>query len=134
MSSSAAAALPRTCSGFLQPGITQLTAGCFNTQARDHRKQHAFKKAGVMLHDLVKREAAQPGLFDQRDHASSHRLMSVIDKVNQEHGSGKLRLASASPFTLLPCRTWHRRSDNCSPRYTTRWAELPCARATKSQV
>lgn len=100
--------------------------------AHVYRKQHAFKKAGVMLHDLVKREAAQPGLFDTRDHATSHRLMSVIDKVNRDHGNGTLRLASASPFTLLPCRTWHRRSDSCSPRYTTRWSELPFARARKA--
>ena len=96
-----------------------------------YRREHAFKKAGVMLNDLVKREHVQPGLFDRRDHAKSHRLMGVIDKVNRDHGSGALRLASASPFTLLPCRTWHRRSDACSPRYTTRWEDLPVARAVK---
>lgn len=88
-----------------------------------------YKKAGVMLHELVKREAVQPGLFDRWDHEASHRLITVINRVNRDHGNGKLRLASASPFTLLPCRTWHRRSDSCSPRYTTRWSELPFARA-----
>ena len=105
------------------------TAAATRCLAHIYRKQHAYKKAGVLLHDLVKRETAQPGLFDRRDHACSHRLMSVIDKVNRDHGNGALRLASASPFTLLPCRTWHRRTDSCSPRYTTRWNELPVARA-----
>jgi DNA polymerase V len=97
-----------------------------------YRDRHAYKKAGVLLHDLVKREAVQPGLFDRRDHEASRRLMGVIDKVNHAFGNGSLRLAGASPFTLLPCRTWHRRSDNCSPRYTTRWNELPFATARKA--
>jgi DNA polymerase V len=98
--------------------------------AHIYRRRHSYKKAGVLLQDLVKREATQPGLFDRRDHEKTHHLMGVIDRVNRDHGSGALRLASASPFTLLPCRTWHRRSDNCSPRYTTRWDELPVALAT----
>ncbi|MEM9883395.1 MAG: Y-family DNA polymerase [Planctomycetota bacterium] len=94
-----------------------------------YRPEHAYKKAGVMLCELVKREKTQPGLFDRRDREAARRLMSVMDRVNHDHGAGKLRLASASPFTLLPCRTWHRRSDHCSPRYTTRWDELPVVHA-----
>ncbi|MEM9019964.1 MAG: Y-family DNA polymerase [Planctomycetota bacterium] len=96
-----------------------------------YRQKHAYKKAGVMLHDLVKREAVQPGLFDRRDHDKAQRMMAVMDRVNREHGNGALRLASSSPFTLLPCRTWHRRTEKCSPRYTTRWDELPVARARR---
>lgn len=61
--------------------------------------------------------------------STSASLGGVIDRVNRAHGNGALRLASASPFTLLPCRTWHRRTENCSPRYRTRWGELPVATA-----
>ena len=110
----------------------ELAAAASRCLKHIYRELHAYKKAGVMLHDLVKREAVQPGLFDRKDHAASHRLMGVIDRVNKAHGNGALRLASASPFTLLTCRTWHRRSDSCSPRYTTRWDELPVAKATRA--
>ncbi len=96
---------------------------------RIYRPQHEYKKAGVLLMDLDKRQRVQPGLFDQRDRKAAHRLMGVIDRVNRDHGQGTLRLASASSFQLRPCRTWHLRSDHCSPRYTTRWDELPTARA-----
>ena len=43
----------------------------------------------------------------------NHRALTIgiVDRVNQEHGNGALRLASASPFTLLPSRTWHQRTD-----------------------
>ena len=94
-----------------------------------YRPQHADKKAGVLLMDLVKRERVQPGLFPHRDPQAARRLMGVVDQVNREHGAGMLRLAGASPFQLRPCRTWHLRSDHRSPRYTTRWEELPEVRA-----
>ncbi|MFW6336751.1 MAG: Y-family DNA polymerase [Phycisphaeraceae bacterium] len=96
--------------------------------SRIYRPEHAYKKAGVMLLDLEKRERVQPGLFDRRDHAASHRLMGVMDRINRDHGGGTIRIASSSPFNLRPCRTWHLRREHCSPRYTTRWDELPEAR------
>ncbi|MEM1107278.1 MAG: Y-family DNA polymerase [Planctomycetota bacterium] len=120
---------------YANTGGTRLAVGCFDT--RDiaatalrcleyvYRPEHHYKKAGVMLHDLCKRERVQPGLFETRDRVASQRLMSAMDRINQNHGSGRLRLASSSPFTLKPCRTWGRRSDHTSPRYTTRWGELP---------
>lgn len=54
-----------------------------------------------------------------------------MDAINREHGRGMIRLASTSPFTLRACRTWHLRSEHCSPRYTTRWNELPVIQAVK---
>ncbi len=98
---------------------------------RIYRPQHAYKKAGILLLDLQKRDRVQPGLFDKRDRIGDHRLMTVMDRINHDHGPGSLRLAAASPFQLRPCRTWHLRSDHCSPRYTTRWDELPEAHTTK---
>lgn len=107
----------------------ELTKAALLCLKRIFRQEHRYKKAGVLLCNLEKGEHVQPGLFDRRDHAASHRLMSVIDQVNRMHGAGRLRLARASAFQLRPCRTWHMRSDNRSPRYTTRWNELPTATA-----
>ncbi|HEY0009027.1 MAG TPA: Y-family DNA polymerase [Tepidisphaeraceae bacterium] len=93
------------------------------------RPEHQYKKAGVMLFDLGKRTGAQLGLYGPVDPDKSHRLMTTIDGINKLYGHGTIRLASTSPFTLSPCRTWHLRSDHRSSRYTTRWDELPVARA-----
>ncbi|MEM1098591.1 MAG: Y-family DNA polymerase [Planctomycetota bacterium] len=103
----------------------ELAQGAVRCLDRIYRPQNAYKKGGVLLMDLQKRERVQPGLFDKRDRKASQRLMDVVDRVNREHGAGRLRLAGASPFQLRPCRTWHIRSDHCSPRYTTRWDEIP---------
>lgn len=106
--------------------LSRVAAWCLR---RIFRREHVYKKAGVLLVDLCKRDARQPGLFDRRDHDRTRRLMATMDRINRDHGKNTLRLASASPMTLRPCRTWHMRSDNRSPRYTTRWDELPTATA-----
>ncbi|MGC4033707.1 MAG: Y-family DNA polymerase [Tepidisphaeraceae bacterium] len=99
-----------------------------------YRPEHEYKKAGVMLFDLCKRERAQLGLYTARDREQSHRLMTTLDEINQRFGRGAVRLGSASPFGLNPCRTWHLRSDHRSPRYTTRWEELPTATAKERML
>jgi len=92
---------------------------------RIFRPEFRYKKAGVLLMNLCRRSVAQRTLFVHRNPEESLRLMTAVDRINEEHGRGTIRLASASPVALNPCRTWHLRSDHRSPRYTTRWEELP---------
>lgn len=106
--------------------IAEHAAWCLS---RIYRPEHRYKKAGVLLMDLCKNEIAQRNLWDVEDVEPSNRLMHAMDTINRHHGRGTIRLASASPITLKACRTWHMRSDLCSPRYTTRWEQLPVARA-----
>lgn len=89
------------------------------------RRRFMYKKAGVLLFDLCRRQAAQQSLFDHQDLERVNRLMETMDEINRDFGRGTIRLASAAPFALGPCRTWHLRSDHRSPRFTTRWDELP---------
>jgi DNA polymerase V len=98
---------------------------------RIYRPEHRYKKSGVLLMDLCKRDVAQPRLFEDRDLEGANRLMVLMDEINQVHGRGTLRIASASSMALNAGRTWHLRSDHRSPRYTTRWDELPVAVARK---
>lgn len=126
---------------YANSAAVRLTVATFDTReiaraarhclAKVYRPQHKYKKAGVLLMDLHKRETTQPGLFDRRDHEATRRLMGVLDDANRRHGSGTLRLGSASPFTLAPCRTWHMRMEHRSPRYTTRWDGLPVVQAAR---
>ena len=96
-----------------------------------YRPQHAYKKAGVILEQLLKRTRIHPVLFGRGDAARSYRLMRTIDQINREYGRGAIRLASASAFELTPGRTvaWKGRCERRSPRYTTHWDELPIALA-----
>lgn len=79
-----------------------------------------YKKAGVMLSEITFR-GMQAVLFDDRDHGRDIRLMQVMDGINAKMGSGMLRPAAGG----LKRHRGSMRQEFCSPRYTTRWEDLP---------
>jgi len=95
------------------------------------REGLAYQKAGVMLGGLQPRAGLTESLFGR-----SERLMAVLDDVNRRLGPDTLRYAAAGPCPPKRgsareggSRPWHMRHEHASPRYTTRWDELPTARA-----
>jgi DNA polymerase V len=91
---------------------------------RLYRNGYRYKKSGVMLLDLSAKRLAQEDLFeDTQIKAKSARLMRVMDQINQTWGRGSLR-SGASGFE----QPWAMRAAHRSPRYTTRWDELPVVR------
>lgn len=90
-----------------------------------YRKGFHYLKAGVILSDLTPEACAQQSLFDSPAQlARAERLSKVMDKINQRYGRETLRLGSAGIE-----RSWSMRRERVSPRYTTRWEEIPIALA-----
>jgi DNA polymerase V len=87
------------------------------------REGYRYKKAGVILTELVPAHQVQTHLFDQHDRARSQRLMAALDALNTQWGSGTVRYAAVG---LRP--QWITRCGHRSPRYTTRWEELVVVR------
>jgi len=86
-----------------------------------YRSGYWYKKSGVVLIDISSKEIRQRTLFDDDEARDrSARLMAVLDRANCEFGRGTLTLAAAG---LAP--RWALRFSKRSPRYTTRWDELP---------
>jgi len=101
-----------------------LTAAALAGLERLYRKGYRYKKSGVMLLDLSAKRLAQADLFeDTQTKSKSARLMRVMDQINQTWGRGSLR-SGASGFE----QPWAMRAAHRSPRYTTRWDELPVVR------
>ncbi len=88
------------------------------------REGYRYKKAGVMLHDLVSRGEVQGELFASGDGEGSGELMGALDRVNRRFGRGALRFAGEG-FR----KGWRTRFSRRSPGYTTRWSDLPTATA-----
>ena len=86
------------------------------------RDGYQYKKAGVMLSEITCGHG-QGSLFDRRDHGRDSRLMQAMDAINTRLGPGTLHQAA----TGFNNRDWHMRRQNRSPRYTTRWDEIPRA-------
>lgn len=87
-----------------------------------YRPGMQFRKAGVLLTDLVSVSPAQAGLFDQVDRERAHRVMRAVDEINALMGRDTLRYAASGLK-----QNWQMRRERRSPRYTTCWSELPRA-------
>src|SRR5215510_4143748 len=90
---------------------------------RIYREGYRYQKAGVILTALVPAHQIQAHLFDDHDREHSQKLMTAIDTINREWGSGTIRYAAVG---LRP--GWLMRCARRSPRYTTRWEELAVVR------
>jgi hypothetical protein len=80
---------------------------------------------------LVRTENVQGQLFAPPDtlaDARKERLMEAIDKINASAGSGSLRLGALGVHERAKYGVYTVQN-RCSPRYTTRWSELPVVRA-----
>ncbi|WP_244832528.1 Y-family DNA polymerase [Caballeronia sp. TF1N1] len=85
------------------------------------RPGHAYKKAGVMLQNLVPARTVQASLFDAPDDPKTIARMQALDRLNARFGRGTVTFA-----TMGHQPAWALRKDFISPRYTTSWKELLC--------
>jgi DNA polymerase V len=79
-----------------------------------------YKKAGVMLLDLVDQEQQQHNLFCSVEDKRSRVLMKIMDGINKKMGRGTLVLAAEGDKSRF-----RPKSEFCSPSYTTNWNHLP---------
>ena len=91
------------------------------------RPGYQFMKAGVLLLDLVPEGQEQGELPLDDDGEASARLMTAVDAINDRYGQGSIRVASAG--VQGEKREFEMRQQLRTPRYTTRWDELPVVRA-----
>ena len=84
-----------------------------------YREGLAYKRAGVMLLDLVDAREAQASLFDRPD-PKDDRLIDAMDAIEGRMGPGSIRFGlSGSAARWRPSGAFR------SPHYTTRWADIP---------
>ncbi len=88
------------------------------------RDGHRYQKAGVMLGDFYSQGVAQLNLFDDNaPRQNSEKLMEVLDHLNAKDGRGTLYFAGQGIQTA-----WQMKRQMLSPRYTTRFSDLPVVR------
>ncbi|HHS9545320.1 TPA: Y-family DNA polymerase [Klebsiella quasipneumoniae subsp. similipneumoniae] len=88
------------------------------------RDGHRYQKAGVMLGDFYSQGVAQLNLFDDNaPRKNSEKLMEVLDHLNAKDGRGTLYFAGQGIQAA-----WQMKREMLSPRYTTRFSDLPIVR------
>jgi DNA polymerase V len=83
------------------------------------REGYHYKKAGVMLLDLMPASRVQSGLFDRPDGPRSKARMLAMDSLNRRFGRDTVTYATAGTG-----RAWVMQRGSLSSRYTTDWSEL----------
>ncbi len=84
------------------------------------RKGYQYKKAGVLLHDLVSKDHRQLELFNQPpDLEKEEALMKSYDKINVRFGNKALSYLAAGKQ-----QSWKSKREKKSQHYTTNWHEL----------
>ena len=84
-----------------------------------------YAKCGVMITELLPEEIRQPALWSELDRERRERAWRTMDQLNAVLGRDTVRILSAGTKE----GSWKLRAAHRSPRWTTRWDELPQVRA-----
>jgi DNA polymerase V len=90
------------------------------------KKGYRYKKAGVIIAEIVQERPLQADLFDVRDRAKFNKVMSVMDNLNDSYGRQKVKIA-AQGFD----RKWKLKNEKLSPCYTTKLDDVLEVKAEK---
>jgi len=90
---------------------------------RIYRSGYRYRKAGVMLTAIQPDLVRQGYLFVEADHEANSVLMETVDALNRQWGRGTVFFGASGTD-----RSWAMRQEMTSPRYTTRWSEIPVVR------
>ncbi len=95
---------------------------------RIYEPGYKMAKAGVMLLDLVPGCVLQGELdLEDEDHRDRTKLMVALDTLNKRYGKGTVH--SGATGGTNKGKDWGMKQERRTPQYTTRWEDVPVARA-----
>lgn len=112
--------VPTADAGIIAAQVNTLFTSLYNPSASYHR-------AGVLLYDFEPADRLQTDIFGVVDMVSSDKSvarMQAFDTINGRYGKRAIRLAAEELGSA-----WKPKYQLRSPRYATRWDELPRVRA-----
>ena len=85
-----------------------------------YRKGYLYKKAGVIVGDIVPSDGVQQNLFEEKDIGKIKSLNNVLDSVNAKYGRDVLRIAVQGSFERRNSKEkWVMKREHLSGNYTT---------------
>lgn len=90
-----------------------------------YRKGYRYKKAGVLVLDIVPENQVQGALFDRVDRPKHAAVMKTLDAINSKYGRDTLKVAAQGTGKD---KKWRLRQEKLSPSYTTKWDDIIAVR------
>jgi DNA polymerase V len=84
-----------------------------------YKPGYKFKKAGIMVLDLVPEKEVQSALFDNVDRGKNKKLMTALDDVNTSFGKDLVKFAVQGYS-----KKWKLKQEKLSPCYTTQLEQI----------
>ncbi len=98
----------------------EIVSRCINALRSIYRRDCIYKRAGVIVSDIVPQSQVQLTFFHKHANIEKRQnLMTAVDKLNDGYGRMKVRFA-INGFE----KKWHLRQEKLSPCYTTRISDL----------
>jgi DNA polymerase V len=103
-----------------------LIAAALRLLGEIYRPNYQYKKTGIFVTGLIAESDTQPDLFDTAPESSQrvNDLDRIVDRLNRKLGRNAIRYGSMGVK-----QEWAMRQENRSKKFTTRWDELPVAKA-----
>lgn len=79
-----------------------------------YKDNFKYKKAGVIVMDIVPQNSVQLNLFDERNRTKHEKVMEVLDEVHKKYGTRVLKVAAQGTG-----KKWALKSEYLSKQYTT---------------
>jgi DNA polymerase V len=94
---------------------------------RIFRSGYNYAKGGVILMELQPDTRIQNELDLGEDVQDKGKLMIALDSLNQKYGKGTVLMGSSG--NRGSDREWSMKQERRTPAYTTKWEDMPVARA-----
>ena len=97
--------------------LQELVSTAVRAVRMDFRKEgsYQYKKAGVIIWNIVPDSAIQTNLFDTIDRDKQSRLAAAIDAINRKNGHNTIKVAVQGSTD----KSWHLKCEHISKQYTT---------------
>ena len=87
-----------------------------------YKLDYNYKKAGVVINDILPANIAQLDLFDAPEKPSE--LSSTLDEINNKYCFNRETRAAIQYAAVNSCNDWCMSQNYRTPRYTTNWSEI----------
>jgi DNA polymerase V len=89
------------------------------TLGKIYQKGFRYKKAGVIVSEIIPEDQVQGAFFDTVDRSGHSQIMKTIDGINTKYGREIIRTAVQGSGSR-----WKLRRERLSPFYTTSWSDI----------
>ncbi len=81
-----------------------------------------YKKAGIILAQFTSETLIEQDLFQKSPIEKNKKIMQTISQINKHYGNHTVYFAAEGTKAK-----WKKKPINRSPRYTTKWDDIPIA-------